>query len=100
LETGFYTAQVDLSDGTQKAPTMYLLLKSFVLNHDFPVLAILRRNVLYLQRLDFTKDGVAIPNWKEIRDAGIVGDINESGVVEIVAKDVVPETPAPKAKAK
>jgi hypothetical protein len=89
LETGFYIAQVDLSDTTRKAPTMHVLLKSYVQNHDTPVKPLLRRNTLYLMRLDVDKEGNPVPNWRAIRDADIEGEVTDAGVTEIIAKPVV-----------
>ena len=65
METGLYIARVNFEDSMRKAPNMYVLLKSFVSNHDLPIKVLLRKNRLYLLRLDIDKDGNKIEDWKE-----------------------------------
>lgn len=77
LETGYYASEVDLSDSQRKAASLFVLLKSYADNHDLPVKVMMRRNRLYLIRLDVDEKGNKISDWLEQRNAAIKARIEE-----------------------
>jgi hypothetical protein len=64
METGYYVSKIILDDN-RKPGTMYMLLKSYVDNHDLPIKVYLRKGRLYLMRLDIDVEGNKVENWKE-----------------------------------
>jgi len=64
METGFFVAEVHL-DGGRKPAMMLVILKSYCINHDMPVKAVVRKGKLFLMRLDIDAEGNEVPNWME-----------------------------------
>lgn len=66
MASNFFTVELTL-DKEMKPQSAVVALKSYLIQHpDIPVKPFMRGGKLYLQRLDRTRSGTEIPNWREI----------------------------------
>jgi len=68
METGYYIAELDLSESNRKPPQMYALLTSYVKTHNMPIKPFMRGGKMHLMRLDIDEKGNKIENWQAEQD--------------------------------
>jgi hypothetical protein len=80
METGYRIAEVDLGEIKRKPFQLQQLLKSYIDTHDMPIKVAIRKNRLFMIRLDIDDAGNPIPDWQERLAAerrATVGDVED-----------------------
>lgn len=84
MESNLYAAKVDFEDKSRKPDTMYMLLKSYVSNHDVPIKVLKRKNRILLVRLDINDKGEPVENWRELTNPEATSEEDESSSVPLL----------------
>jgi hypothetical protein len=65
LETGIFLAKVDRTGIPRTASSLYSSLSAYARSHEIPVKCLLRKNDIFLMRLDVDAEGNPIEDWLE-----------------------------------
>lgn len=64
LETNIYLARIDRTGIPRTAASLYSSLSAYARSHEMPIKALLRKQEIYLMRLDVDAKGNPLDDWK------------------------------------